>query len=185
MFALAAMSRIVESMKTSEVRHYATPGLSSFLVGAPGADGGCVRLFSSDRDTREWITPHSHRFNFACLVLAGEVWNILFKPTFSGGDAYGIGELRPVDGGLGKYEAHRTEKRNTFAELLYHYEEGDTYSMEADEIHSIRFSRGARVLFFEGPPIRETSVFLEPFSNGELVRTFDTKPWMFKQGGAP
>ena len=61
------------------------------------------------------------------------------------------------------------------------YSAGECYSMTAQEIHSIHFSRGARVLFFEGPSKRNDSVILEPFVDGEIVETFEVKPWMFKR----
>ena len=177
------IARIVGSMLSNPIRNYATPGLSSFLVGADGP--GCIRLFTSDRDTREWVTPHSHRFDFACLVLEGQVENILFEPAPAEsphlGNRYAVGELRQVDGGLGKYEVHRTNKREWFVEDSTVYVAGQSYSMKAEELHSIRFSRGSQVLFFEGPEIYETSLFLEPVCGGVVVPTFETKPWMFKQ----
>lgn len=177
---LQALNAATGGMTHSVVRNYVTPGLTSSLVGGPGH--GCVRLFESDRDTREWVTPHSHRFDFTCIVLAGQVENIEFTLS-SRGDAYARGVLRPVDGGLGQYEAVHGEVGETYAETTRIYAPGDTYSMLHSEIHSIRFSRGARVLFFEGPNVSDTSVFLEPYSNGATVRTFAVQPWMFQKDG--
>ena len=60
------------------------------------------------------------------------------------------------------------------------YEAGQWYSMKYDEFHSIEFSKGARVLFIEGPKIKDTSYFLEPVVNGKVVPLFDVPTWMYK-----
>lgn len=168
-------------MTHSPVRHYVVPGLTSQLVGGNGH--GVVRLFSSDRDTREWVTPHSHRFDFTCVVLAGSVENILFVRSDNAGEGnlYSIGKTRPMDGAFGTYETKHGEDAVWFEERASTYGVGDTYSMTYSQIHSIRFSRGARVLFLEGPNCSEDSVFLEPFSNGKTVHTFETRVWMFER----
>ena len=172
-----AVRKAVLGMTHSRIRNYIAPGLTSWLVGGEGC--GKVRLFTSDRDTREWITPHSHRFDFTCLVLAGEVTNILFQwePAFSNGNRYAVGTLRA--GGLGTYEFEPGTGAEPYSELSTVYRTGDTYSMKHDEIHTIRFSRGCAVLFFEGPEVAETSKVLEPWSDGRRVPTFVTMPWMF------
>lgn len=53
--------------------------------------------------------------------------------------------------------------------------------MLASEVHSIHFSRGAQVLFFEGPTVADTSIILEPNVDGETIPTFRVEPWMFKR----
>jgi hypothetical protein len=175
----------LDQMKHSPVRNYVTPGLTSSLVG--GDFSGTVRLFSSDRDTREFITPHSHRFNFSCLVLSGSVENILYVPHYQiseegPGNLFAEGILRPKGEGMGQYEVvHGTEPK-WYREEVSHYHAGDVYGMTYSEIHSIRFSRGAKVLFFEEPPSGEDSVFLEPYSDGRVVQTFAVQPWMFDRG---
>lgn len=58
---------------------------------------------------------------------------------------------------------------------------GECYSMKSKDVHSIYFSRDAVVLFFEGPTISSTSVVLEPVVNGETIKTFEVKPWMFQR----
>jgi hypothetical protein len=174
------ISAIVSAMVSDPVYQYVTPGLTSFLVGAEGR--GRVRLFVSDRDTREWITPHSHRFDFACLVLKGEVQNILFeKSPVPWGNDYALGRLRPVEGGMGRYEIERPEEWANYVEKTTVYGPGNSYSMNRDQIHSIRFGKGTKVLFFEGPNVVEESVFLEPWSNGKRVETFNVAPWMFQK----
>jgi hypothetical protein len=175
--------RLLSEMTRSPVNNYVVPGLTSSLVGGEGK--GSIRLFTNDRDTREWITPHSHRFDFACQVLEGDVENILFVLDETGEakgsvNLYAEGVLSPVDGGLGKYNVHHGDVGRSYIESRQVYGTGEIYSMRATEIHSIRFSRGAKVLFFEGPNVSTSSVFLEPFSNGRTVETFETKKWMFK-----
>jgi hypothetical protein len=169
---------MVKAMTSNPVSQYVLPGLTSSLV---GEGRGHVRLLSSERASREWVTPHSHRFDFVCLVLAGEVENILFVPS-GFADRFAKGTVRPVDGGLGKYEVVREEGSCGYEEHSTTYKAGETYAMKASQIHSIRFSRGAEVLFFEGPDVSDVSVFLEPFSNGKTIRTFETAPWMFERG---
>jgi hypothetical protein len=179
---MSPLLRLAEDMASSPIKNYATPGLTSWRVG--GNDHGQVRLFTSERDTREWITPHSHRFDFACLVLAGHVDNITFtrSDTPAGANRFALGVLEPVEGGLGKYILNRDGDRAWFREHTQRYGVGDAYEMASEEIHSIRFSKGARVLFFEGPIVRSTSVVLEPVGeDGVVVPTFDTKPWMFRR----
>lgn len=53
--------------------------------------------------------------------------------------------------------------------------------MDAHQIHSIRFLRGAEVLVFEGPEVAHSSVVLEPWAYGERVPTFKVEPWMFRR----
>jgi hypothetical protein len=173
----------VYTMARSRVANYATPGLNSWLVGGEGR--GKVRLFKSDRDTREVITPHSHRFNFTCLVLEGEVTNIIFEHVYGerpGANAYAMGKLKAVEGGLGHYVYEPGEVERWFIEKATTYKAGDTYKMSYPEIHTIRFGRGACVLFFEEPELTQVSTVLEPWSNGKRVPTFMTHPWMFDKG---
>jgi hypothetical protein len=63
----------------------------------------------------------------------------------------------------------------------YTYMAGDTYSMGYEEIHSIRFDRGTKVLFFEGPQVTNLSWMIEPWVNGKCVPTFRTEDWMFEK----
>lgn len=157
--------------------NYIIPGLSSSLIG--GESKGTVRLFECSRAHEENITPHSHRFDFQCLVLEGSVTNIVWTPASEreDGDFYAgavlryrgaPGEYQKSPGDVGRYKATPNA-----------YEAGDWYGMSHDEIHSIYFSRGAKVLFFEGPQISNETVILEPWVNGALAPTFEVKPWMF------
>lgn len=177
-----ALIEAVAEMQNSPVRNYIAPGLTSWLIGGNGH--GKVRMFTSDRDTREWITPHSHRFNFTCLVLRGSVNNILFERSWHAteGDLYAVGILKACGGGLGGYEyLPEAEGIKRWREIEHTYGAGDTYSMTASQIHTIRFSRDAAVLFFEGPELTDQSFVLEPYSDGRRVPTFATQPWMFER----
>jgi hypothetical protein len=168
----------VLAMANSPIRHYIAPGLTSSLVGGPGH--GKVRLFCSERETREWVTPHSHRFDFTCLVLRGWAQNIIFTRQWGadGADLYTAGTLKR-DGDFGRYEFTPSADACAYTESAKTYNAGDVYAMTHEEIHSIRFSRDALVLFFEGPEVSDSSVVLEPWSNGRRVPTFATQPWMF------
>ena len=176
---LQRISDILESMKSSKVANYVIAGLDSYLVGGEGH--GNVRLFENSRDHQDSITPHSHRFDFVCLVLEGEVYNELW--TLSNhvkGDYFQLSELS-YKGDIGQHSRSIREEgfyyRDTFK-----YVKGQVYSMRADQIHSIRFSKDAKVLFFEGPNISDKSVILEPIVNGEVIPTYQVKPYMFKRG---
>lgn len=177
-----ALINAIAEMRNSPIRNYIAPGLTSWLVGGNGC--GKVRMFTTDRDTREWITPHSHRFNFTCLVLRGSVTNILFERSWNSdeGNLYAVGILKARGGGLGGYEyLPEAEGVKRWKEIERRYGTGDTYSMTASQIHTIRFDRDAAVLFFEGPELTDHSVVLEPYSDNRRVPTFVTQPWMFER----
>lgn len=190
---MSHLEDVLRTMLHAPVRNYVLPGLTSWLVGGDERHGR-VRIFVSERDTREWIVPHSHRFDFACLVLSGEVVNTVFEvctvpvPKVPVPDArlhkYAIGIVRQVSGGLGGYRVARTAETGIYRELRTTYKAGQEYAMLAEDIHSISFSSGARVLFFEGPERRDETVILEPWCDGRVVPTFTTAPWMFERDGA-
>jgi hypothetical protein len=168
-------------MAHSPVRNYVIPGLTSYLIGSP-SKAGTMRLFTCTRDHQEGITPHSHRFNLMCWVLRGSVTNRLWtatRQTESGRDDYMVSHLL-YQGDMGQYE--KVEHRvRSFGYEDHTYQAGDCYSMQAHEIHSIHFWRGATVLFFEGPTITDTSVVLEPYVDNAVIPTLEVKPWMFKR----
>lgn len=174
--------QLLRKMAHSPIYNYALPGLTSWLIGERSR-GGCVRLFQSDREQYEAITPHSHRFDFDCVVLEGEVinhtWSVSPVPNI--GDTYLASELVYGDE-PGKYKeviVGRTPQHWLRASQMYR--RGECYGARHSAIHSIQFSRGARVLFFEGPQVANRSTILEPWCNGRLVPTFGTLPWMFRQ----
>ena len=171
-------------MAHSPVRNYVVPGLTSSLIGMP-SPAGTMRLFECERDHQETITPHSHRFDFQCWVLRGEVRNRIWRSNFT---KYGDGDLYEAtllhyEGEIGAYRMEPGEvNRWQYTDTVY--AEGQCYAMRSAEVHSIHFSRGARVLFFEGPKVADSSMIIQPFCGGEVVPTMEVKPWMFKRGAA-
>ena len=173
-----ALIRIVEFMKSDKLENYVIAGLDSSLL-----KNGTVRYFENSRDHQDTITPHSHRFDFACLVLAGSVANSLWNATNeSNGDFFEETQLI-YDGGPGQYK-RKVEGRNFYRPVTTIHEAGDVYAMHADAIHSIKFSRGAKVLFFEGPTMLDRSLIIEPVVNGRVIPTLETRDYMFLTGGA-
>jgi hypothetical protein len=176
-FSIEALLR----MKHSPVKNYVIPGLTSSLIGNPSS-AGTIRLFECSRDHQESITPHSHRFSFQCWVLRGSVrnriWTELEYPD-TDGDQFCASSLE-YSGEFGKYEKKDEHLgRWRYEDALYRA--GECYSMRSDEVHSIFFSRGAIILFFEGPTESNKSVILEPYVDGAVVPTFKVEPWMFKK----
>jgi hypothetical protein len=172
----------VLKMAHSPLHNYIIPGLTSSLIGMP-SDKGTMRVFQNERDHQETIAPHSHRFDFQCWVLRGSVRNRVWTKTYGtnvDSDLYQRTCLQ-YHGSVGSYTTHL----GTIDKWMYHdyvYDTGQCYSMKAEYIHSIFFSRGAVVLFFEGPTKFNSSTILEPVVNGERIPTFEVKPWMFDKG---
>lgn len=171
------------AMAHSPVRNYVIPGLTSYLIGAP-SESGTVRLFCNERDHQEQLTPHSHRFDFQCWVLAGQVTNRIWSRnhymTHPHGDVFVSSSLK-YSGSIGQYEKKVVDRANwSYADSVY--KEGECYSMKHNEVHSIHFSRGAKVLFFEGAQVTDTSIVIEPYVDGEHLETMAVLPWMFKKG---
>ena len=50
------------------------------------------------------------------------------------------------------------------------------------EIHSIEFSKGAKVAFLEGKLQSPDTVIIEPYVKGEHIKTLTVEDWMFKKG---
>ena len=173
---------MIEEFLHSRVDNYAgIPGLTSWMIGT-SPNGGKIRMFHSHRDHDEFITPHSHRFDFECLVVEGEVENIIFEwvtdPEY---DMYVVSEMEYSDMGVYTKTQHKEPKR--FRKHKTHYTKGERYSMFASDIHAIKFSRGAKVLFFESPQKNTSNVILEPYVHGECIPTFKVEDWMFKKRG--
>ena len=162
--------------KRDKISNYVIPGLDSYLILDNGLEGK-IRLFESTRMHQEPITPHSHRFDFTCCVLSGNVINRVWTYSHCG-DEFIKTTLKYSD--IGEYEKNQED----VTRFGYHdtiYNEGDCYSMDSEEIHSIYFSKGAEILFFEGPQLSDSSIILEPFVDDEIIPTFEVKPWMFKK----
>ena len=174
------MAEMLQTMKHSPLRNYAgIPGLTSWLIGNP-SEKGTVRMFECEREHFEHIIPHSHRYNFMCFVLTGQVENTIWSQCDipeQGGDMYRSTEIEFT--GEGKYVPVGFGEPCRWMHRTFRYKAGETYSMEAQEVHSIRFSRGTKVLFLEGPKVSEESLYIEPYVNGETVPVFKVEPWMF------
>jgi hypothetical protein len=179
-----ALRTFLRRMKHSPIHNYGgIPGLTSWLIGAP-SDAGMIRLMECSRDHHESIIPHSHRFDFHCLVLAGQVRNIIWERV-GRGDAYQESTL-VYQGNPGGYDK-QDDGVGHWGTVTHTYNIGEEYWMSAGQVHSIFFSKGACVLFLEGPRRSDSSLILQPFVDGEVVPTFDVKPWAFKReqnGGA-
>jgi len=168
---------LIRSMQRSRVGNYVIPGLSSSLIGGEGH--GLVRMFTQSRSHEEPITPHSHRFDFQCLVLSGHVLNRVWIPDEKG-DEYQCTTLEH-QGSFGDQTRKAGWKIGRWSYVQTQYKEGQLYSMKAEQIHSIYFSKGAEVLFFEGPSKGMFSSTLEPVVDGEVIPTFKVEPWMFRK----
>lgn len=169
--------RLLEFMKTQTLKNYVIAGLDSSLI-----QNGCVRYFENSRDHQDFITPHSHRFDFACIVLEGTVANSIWEPTTEEeGDFFQTSFIH-YDGKIGDYD-RAPDGRNWYKAKTNLYRAGDIYSMTTEQIHSIKFGRGAKVLFFEGPSILDCSLIIEPVVDGEVIKTLETKDYMFKKEG--
>jgi hypothetical protein len=182
--SLQAIIEAVQPMLNSRLDNYIVPGLVSELVG--GEVNGKVRLFHTNRTATDFVTPHSHRFDFTCLVLKGIVRNTLFVEGGETGDEWCASSIDQVCGadGLLNYTHTREAAPTRWTQDTHVYEAGDTYSMRFDEIHSIQFSRGTKVLFFEGPWLTRQSRMIEPWVGGRVVPTFKTESWMFQRSTA-
>lgn len=175
---------VIKSMQTSRVRDYIIPGLNSYML-----EDGKVRMFESTRDFSGTVTPHTHRFDFTCLVLQGIVRNRVYEEV----SPLIIEEERPphdlftvrtigldVNEAFGDYERITQDYQGArFTSETTEYLTGDWYSMGCDEYHSIEFGRDTKVLFFEGPQRAATSKVLLPFMHNETIETMKTEDWMF------
>jgi len=171
-FPVNAIDHVL-GMADQHLDNYIVPGLTSSLL-----ENGKVRLFSMSRAQHQAITPHSHRFDFQCLVLRGEVHNIRWtRSDHDEADAYVATKLsygfepgRYTRGGwgIGRYTCESER-----------FGAGDWYGQAYDEIHSVVFSDDALVLFFEGQMITQETTILEPLVDGKHLQTFRVEPWMF------
>lgn len=178
-----ALASMLDGLKTSTLLNYVTPGLSSSLL-----EKGTFRLFESSRHTEYFITPHSHRFGFFCIVLKGYVVNTIYERVEENlkddlmVDPYQVTYLEQAEPDSFQYllESDTATKSPTYyRRVTTTYAQGQCYSMEYHQIHSIQFSKGAVVLFIEGPDVINISTILQPFVGGKEVPTFAREPWMF------
>lgn len=160
----------------SPVSNYIIPGLKSWLVGNPSSNGSKERLFEMTREQTFYVTPHCHRFNFTSHVLRGGVCNLLFKEDIDGDDYERIISLYKKE--FGKY-LHSGSQRKKYKIEKNYYDEGSSYYMDSNEIHSIIFKKGTLLFIEEGPQISDYSFNLNPYVDGKEIPLFETKDWMF------
>jgi hypothetical protein len=181
--------KVISSMRSSAVKNYIIPGLNSYLL-----DLGKVRMFESTREYAGTLTPHSHRFDFACHMLSGEVCNRVYTAVSpfgdSGkkldGDTFTIrtmelsDKISSMNRAFGGYDRVIPDETANYTSVETVYRTGDWYSMKANEIHSIAFNKDTKVIFFEGPEVTSYNKVLLPRINGETLETMDCdKPWMY------
>lgn len=165
----------LNTMKGHTLQNYVIAGLNSSLL-----TNGVVRYFENSRNHQDSITPHTHRFDFVCLILEGSVTNKIWEATESSafGDEFLMSQLT-YKGEVGEHHIEQLD-RAFFQCHEYVYSAGEVYALNHYQYHSIVFSRDAKVLFFEGPTRQNTSLILEPWVNGERIPTYEKKPYMFK-----
>jgi len=167
--------KAIDAMKSSGVSNYVIAGLDSYLLG-----NGCVRYFENSRWHQDSVTPHSHRFDFACLVLKGHVINRIWVECIEElGDFFQESVLQ-YSGTIGEH-TQKAIGRSYWEFSDMRYVAGECYNMTAIEIHSIQFSKGAKVLFFEQPESSKKSLILEPVVRGEVIHTYRKDDYMFKE----
>lgn len=169
-------------MGYNTISNYIVPGLVSTLIGEGSTSSAKIRLFSNTRTQDMPITPHSHRFDLACMVLRGRVENTLYRQWATASesvtDDFAVSKLK-YGGSPGVY-TQATDEVRTFARTVTAYEQGQWYFMSCKEIHSIKFGKDAMVLIFEGPNKVDESVILEPHVDGKTIHTFKVEDWMFQ-----
>jgi hypothetical protein len=128
-----------------------------------------IKLYFFDGDVNslpEVVAPHDHRYDFETYVAAGAVENVWFRRSLTEelGSIYNWFEYRtPLNGGNGftfageemLYEANR-----------YRFTSGESYYMQADDLHTIRIAGNDTVLMlvqFEDiyPIEKPTSTFFK------------------------
>lgn len=179
MSALEYARELLGNQAHSALRNYIVPGLTSRLLTSAAAQNGCIRLFNASREQTMFITPHSHRFDFACCVLRGFVKQTLYIENDSGEEW--IGSTLIYDGAPGKYVIEDDKRPGFYLPDTITFGVGEWYSMKHDEIHSIVFSPDAVVLFAEGQNITPRTRILDPFVNNERIPLFNVQDWMFKR----
>lgn len=171
------------TMRHSPLHNYIVPGLTSWLIMDQGG-AGKVRMFENTREQHHFVTPHSHRFNFSACVVRGWVentsWFLAAGNQFA--DEFCVTAMK-YDGTPGQYVKESTKVDRYMSDsILYQPGANAWYSMRFHEIHSIKFSKDAIVLFFEGPAVTDSSFILEPVVDGHHIPTMRTEPWMFIKG---
>ena len=175
------------TMQNAVVHNYIAPGLDSYLLNKNDCK---VRLFEMTKNQEFYISPHNHRFDFACCVLRGSVIHHLYREGLgivkelaelgNSVNAYAVYEY--VSPGFDKATEykHKLLGYEIYERETQHYSAGDWYGLRSHQFHSIEFTQGSRVLFLEGANQKATSEFLEPIVNGKIIPYFSVPDWMYK-----
>lgn len=173
------LKTIVDTLKTNKISNYIIPGLESWiLICDKDPRWGKLRLFKATRDTDYIVTPHSHRFDFWCYVIEGNVLNTVYIESMDG-DLFECQSLVRVEH-FNTY-SRSTVKRKRYKKSFHQHNKNETYFMRNDEFHSICFAKGTEVLFLEGPSKSAESHILLPVVNDKTINTFKVEDWMFKE----
>jgi hypothetical protein len=177
------VAMVAHQMAHSCIPNYISPGLNSYLLGSDkDRQLGLLRMFENTREQEFFITPHNHRFNFACCVLQGFVTNTVYHLS---DDTEPAGRSMPYRTSE-YFKATKTtevvQSTRWYYRINNRYEVGDWYYMQHQQFHTIHFSHDALVLFLEGCHITDTSYILEPIVDGAAVNTFLVEPWMYNSG---
>lgn len=160
------------SDKSTRIVNHAEHGLDSTLLSQ-----GLFRVFTANYETQVRL-PHSHKYDFACLVLKGSVLNRVYKPIENNkfkenNELHAEYCVAIQTGALGDYKFDK-QYRQAFEIAEKLHGEGDWYQMTHEDIHAIRFSKGAVVLFIEGPAVTDQVEVLFPYaSNGRAYNPLD------------
>lgn len=153
--------KIIESMQESPIHDYILSGVTSTLL-----TNGKVRMFEANRYATELVWPHSHRYDLACYVLQGRVTNHIYQRVHDRvphSDRFLMNSLEYA-GVPGEYDIKPMAVAD-FVRTTTKYLVGEWYSMASTDIHSIEFSRGTKVLVFEGPQVSKESISLTPLNH--------------------
>lgn len=167
----------------SLIRDYIVPGLESRLLRSVTSSHKW-RIFTMRRDQDYQVNIHDHRYGFSAVVLSGHVvntvWDIAERNVNDSHATHAAVYYDHKERCVGQpYSLITTRPREQA------YGAGEWYAMGHDEFHSIRFSRGARVLVIEGPEVKPNNTILLPYSNGRVCDTFMWRPWMMDRAGVP
>lgn len=171
---LENLRNLILSMADESTRivNHVEHGLDSTLLSE-----GMFRVFTANYETQVRL-PHSHKYDFACLVLKGSVLNRTYTPIENSkykenNELHAEYCVTIQTGQLGDYKFNR-QQRQAFQISEKLHSEGEWYQMTSEDIHTIRFSKGAVVLFIEGPAKTDQVEVLFPYaSNGRAYNPLD------------
>ena len=177
------LTNLLRDMGHSRVKNYIVPDVTSMLVGSDDGSQGRVRIFDSRRDQDMLVTPHSHRFDLWSYVVEGSVENTIYAQARVGetGDMYKK-VYQKFGGEIGEFEVSSEMPKQRYNKFVNTYNRGDSYFMEYDQIHTIKFSRDTVLLIIEGKPKSSNNAVLFPVTNDDtVINTLTTEEWMFRR----